>query len=52
VLASKQEYAPEASRFKAQGWTAYKRCTLINDPGLRAAIDFDLIERRTVAVQR
>ena len=27
VLASKQEYAQEASRFKAQGWTAYKRCT-------------------------
>jgi Mandelate racemase / muconate lactonizing enzyme, N-terminal domain len=27
VLASKQEYAQEASRFKAQGWTAYERCT-------------------------
>jgi len=24
----------------------------INDPGLGAAIDFDLIERRNVAVQR
>ncbi len=64
VLASKQEYAQEASRFKAQGWTAYKihpptdpqvdkgLVHAINDPGLGAAIDFDLIERRKVAVQR
>jgi L-alanine-DL-glutamate epimerase-like enolase superfamily enzyme len=64
LLASKQEYAQEASRFKAQGWTAYKihpptdpqvdkgLVHAINDPGLAAAIDFDLIERRKVAVQR
>ena len=64
VLASKQEYALETSRFKAQGWTAYKihppadpqvdkgLMLAINDPGPGAAIDFDLIERRKVALAR
>lgn len=64
VLASKQDYAQETSRFKAQGWTAYKihpptdpkvdkgLVQAINDPGLSATIDFAFIEPRKVAVQR
>ena len=57
VLASKQEYAQETSRFKVQGWTAYKihpptdpqvdkgLVHAINDPGLGPTIDFDLTSR-------